>query len=233
MSSVRPMLARTLRRVLYLAVAAFALGVPHAGTADERDKPGAFDYYTLVLSWSPSYCASEGRDRRDRQCDAAKQHGFVLHGLWPQYKRGWPEDCFIGRRPWVPQDVIDTMLDIMPNRNLIIHEYRAHGTCAGLSPEAYFAAARALYRRVEIPARYAEPHRTFSLSPQNIERDFAAANPWLKTEMMAVTCRDRKLFDIRICFNRDLSPRACGRSEDQQRLCPIGTIAVTPARSRP
>ncbi len=233
MSSMRPMLVQTLRHVLYLAVAVFALSVPHAGTAGVRDKPGAFDYYTLVLSWSPSYCASEGRDRRDRQCDAAKRHGFVLHGLWPQYDRGWPEDCFTGRRPWVPQDVIGTMLDVMPNRNLIIHEYRAHGTCSGLGPEAYFAAARALYQRLKIPARYAEPHRAFSLSPQNIERDFAAANPWLKPETMAVTCRNRKLFDIRICFNRDLSPRACGRNEDQQRLCPIGNIAVPPARSRP
>jgi ribonuclease T2 len=227
------MFAQALRRVLHLAVAAFALGVSHAGTAEERDKPGAFDYYTLVLSWSPSYCASEGRNRRDRQCDAAKQHGFVLHGLWPQYDRGWPEDCFTGRRPWVPQDVIEAMRDIMPNRNLIIHEYRAHGTCSGLDPEAYFAAARALYQRLEIPARYAAPHRTFSLSPQDIERDFAAANPWLKPETMAVTCRNRKLFDIRICFNRDLSPRGCGRNEDQKLLCPIGNIAVPPARSRP
>jgi ribonuclease T2 len=227
------MFAQALRRVLHLAVAAFALGVSHAGTAEERDKPGAFDYYTLVLSWSPSYCASEGRNRRDRQCDAAKQHGFVLHGLWPQYDRGWPEDCFTGRRPWVPQDVIEAMRDIMPNRNLIIHEYRAHGTCSGLDPEAYFAAARALYQRLEIPARYAAPHRTFSLSPQDIERDFAAANPWLKPETMAVTCRSRKLFDIRICFNRDLSPRGCGRNEDQKLLCPIGNIAVPPARSRP
>ena len=58
MSSMRPMLAQTLRRVLHLAVAVFALSVPQAGTAEERDKPGAFDYYTLVLSFGLSSLAT-------------------------------------------------------------------------------------------------------------------------------------------------------------------------------
>ncbi|MGB6347137.1 MAG: ribonuclease T, partial [Methyloceanibacter sp.] len=54
-------------------------------TRKERDKdegqPKPFDYYALVLGWSPSYCAAEGKQRRDRQCETP--HGFVLHGLWP------------------------------------------------------------------------------------------------------------------------------------------------------
>ena len=43
------------------------------------------------------------------------------------------------KRPWVPQSVIDDIRDIMPSKNLIIHEYRAHGTCSGLEPAQYSA----------------------------------------------------------------------------------------------
>jgi ribonuclease T2 len=34
---------------------------------------------------------------------------------------------------------------------MIIHEYRAHGTCAGLEPKQYFSPARDLYDRITIP----------------------------------------------------------------------------------
>lgn len=83
-----------------------------------------------MLDWFPSYCAAEGKQRHDRQCETETPHGFVLHGLWPQYENGWPQDCMARKRAWVPQAVIDEMRDIMPSKNLIIHEYRAHGTCA-------------------------------------------------------------------------------------------------------
>jgi ribonuclease I len=59
----------------------------------------------------------EGRLRRDAECNSAKPHAFVLHGLWPEYEKGWPEDCSIGKRPWVPTSVIDEMRDIMPTMN--------------------------------------------------------------------------------------------------------------------
>jgi ribonuclease T2 len=53
----------------------------------------------------------------------------------------------------VPQSVIDDIRDIMPSKNLVIHEYRAHGTCSGLAPDQYFGLARDLYERVGIPPR--------------------------------------------------------------------------------
>jgi ribonuclease T2 len=51
-----------------------------------------FDYWLLALSWSPSWCATEG-DGDDAQCAPDRDLGFVLHGLWPQYEEGWPEWC--------------------------------------------------------------------------------------------------------------------------------------------
>ena len=58
-----------------------------------EDRAGVFDYYVLSLSWSPNWCAYEGDARGSDQCDARHDHGWILHGLWPQYHRGWPDYC--------------------------------------------------------------------------------------------------------------------------------------------
>ena len=218
-----------MRGVKCMAVAAAVLSVllsASGAPAFDRDRPGVFDYYVLVLGWSPTYCLIEGRLRRDTQCDAETAHDFVLHGLWPQYDRGWPKDCYAGRRPWVPSEVIDTMRDIMPSKSLIIHEYATHGTCAGLTPEQYYDAARALYDRVSLPPEFTDPDARRDLSPEGVEREFLAANPWLSADMIAVTCRREALLDISVCFDRDLRPRKCGANEDQRRLCRASTINV-------
>jgi ribonuclease T2 len=196
-----------------------------------RNPPGRFDYYLLVLGWSPTYCASERHDRSDQQCETQHPRSFVLHGLWPQYERGWPKDCATGARPWVPRPVIDKMLDVMPSTHLIIHEYQTHGTCSGLGPTEYFSAARELYDRVRIPSRYADPATRLEASPDEIERDFVAANPWLKPDMMAVACRGEDLLDVRFCFGRDLAPRPCGANEDEKRLCRQDTVSLRPAEA--
>ena len=57
------------------------------------DTAGEFDYYVMALSWSPNWCVSEGDARDAEQCDARHDYGWVLHGLWPQYERGWPDYC--------------------------------------------------------------------------------------------------------------------------------------------
>ena len=68
---------------MMLLLAAFLLC---AQAAQAKGRPGEFDYYALALSWSPEHCAIKPADRE--QC--SRQLGFVLHGLWPQYQRGYP-----------------------------------------------------------------------------------------------------------------------------------------------
>ena len=117
------------------------------GTEDGRNVAGQFDYYALVLSWSPSYCSGVQSDGYNPQCDRSdgKRYNFVLHGLWPQYApKGWPQDCPVRGRAFVPRPVINSMLDIMPSDKLVIHEYRKHGTCSGMEPTQYFELARKL-----------------------------------------------------------------------------------------
>jgi len=196
---------------------------------------GKFDYYTLVMSWSPTHCVTAERGRDDMQCSRGDGHryGFVLHGLWPQYEKGYPESCRIGRRPFVPQLVIDQMLDIMPSRGLVIHEYRQHGTCSGLDPQNYYRLSRTLYNSVRIPERFQNPFETQFVSPRDIVTEFMRANPGLRPEMMAVTCGGpgNRLRDIRICLTREGRPRACGGNEHQGKLCRADQMHVPPVRS--
>ena len=217
-----------LRRALPFLIVLTCLFTERAAWSAERNKAGEFDYYVLVLTWMPSYCRGEGRSRKDGQCDTSKPHAFLLHGLWPQYEKGWPENCPIGKRPWVPAKLIEEMRDVMPSKNLIIHEYRVHGTCSGLEPAQYFGVARQLYERVSVPLRFLANDADRLASPDEIEREFLAANPWIEPDMISVTCRRANLLDIRVCFGRDLFPRSCGVNEDQKRLCPAGKITVPP-----
>ena len=144
----------------------------------QRNVAGQFDYYALVLSWSPTYCAEKGDSDR-MQCNRSdgRRYSFVLHGLWPQYERGYPSECQLPRRPFVPEPVIDSMLDIMPSRGLVIHEYRTHGTCSGLDPERYFSTAHRLFDSIKIPERFRNPIQSQTVSPSDVRNEFLRANP--------------------------------------------------------
>jgi ribonuclease T2 len=198
-------------------------------------QPGRFDYYVLSLSWSPSYCAGLPRDGYDPQCHRrdGKRYAFVLHGLWPQFERGWPESCPSPDRGFVPRPVANRMLDIMPSDKLVFHEYRKHGVCTGLGVDRYFDLARRLYEKIRIPRRYAVTvEDRLTVSPQELMQEFVAANPGLKPDMLAVVCGGpgNRLREVRICFGRDGQLRACGRNEDQRKLCSAGSMYVPPVR---
>lgn len=217
-----------LRILLALCPLLLLLGT---GTAGAGGKPGNFTYYVLALSWSPTYCETDGRGRKDTQCSGARPYAFVLHGLWPQYAKGWPERCDTGKKPWVPRKVIDSMLDIMPARGLVIHQYKKHGTCSGLSPKDYFTLSRTLFEQIRIPARYLTPRQYETVSPRQIEAEFLKANPALAPEMVAIACgHQRRLREIRICFSRDRKPVPCGMNEAQPKLCKLEKIVMPPVR---
>ncbi len=198
-----------------------------------RNVAGQFDYYALVLSWSPSYCADARND--DQQCGRrdGKRFSFVLHGLWPQYERGWPQDCRTPRRPFVPEALIDSMLDIMPSSRLVIHEYRKHGTCSGLPPDLYFSTARRLFKSIRIPDNYKNPMETQSIEPKQLAADLLRANPGLKSDSFAIVCggAGNRLKEVRFCFNKNGEPRGCGGNEDQRKLCSANRMYVPPVRS--
>ncbi len=221
-----------------LAVAAVAWGAMPSAQAQRQNQnqsqnqPGDFDYYALVMSWSPSFCAGEGAGRGDPQCSPNRPYAFVLHGLWPQYARGFPENCRTSFNPFVPRPVINGMLDIMPSPNLAIHEYRKHGTCSGLEPKAYFDNARIMFNKVKIPVAYQNLDRPLMTNVRDITKAFVAANPGLKPEMMGVACgRPNRMKEIRFCFSKEGEFKTCGSNENQGRLCRSPNVYMPPVRA--
>lgn len=211
-----------------LIVFLFALALPASA---KENRPGIFDYYVLALSWSPTYCATTGDARGDEQCAPRRNYAFVVHGLWPQFNQGWPQDCQV-RDSWVPRDVIDGMMDIMPSRRLIIHEWKKHGTCSGLSVEDYFQSVRYGFKKVLIPARYLSPQATVKTTPQQLVTDFVKTNRGLTQDMLSVQCgnsRDEaRLSELRICFDKQGEFRRCGVNE--QRSCRARVLVMPPVR---
>lgn len=207
---------------------------PYASQANPKNEAGRFDYYALVLSWSPTYCAGLQGGGYDPQCHSrdGKRYSFVLHGLWPQHERGWPQDCPTHARPFVPEKIINGMLDIMPSKRLVIHEYRKHGTCSGLSPEDYFKVSRQLFEKVKVPPRYEHPNQPLTVSPGELVRDFISVNPSLKPDSLAVACGGpgNRLREIRVCFSREGNYRPCGHNEDARRLCSADKLYLPPVR---
>lgn len=207
---------------------------------DERSARGAnaadFDYYALVLSWSPTFCSGSQAGADDAlQCERrdGKRYSFVLHGLWPQYERGYPANCRVPGGDRVPGAVIDQMLDIMPSPGLVKHQYRKHGTCSGLKAGEFFDLARASYQRVVVPKRFQNPFETQFLSPDEVADEFIAANPGLKENMIGVACGGPgdRLREVRICLTKTGGFRPCGENERQGKLCRSQRVSVPPVRS--
>jgi ribonuclease T2 len=200
---------------------------------------GKFDYYVMALSWSPSFCSGAAGQSRGNESQCAPRNGkrfsFVLHGLWPQFERGWPQDCASPDNGFVPRDAANRMLDIMPSDKLVFHEYRKHGTCSGLGIDGYFDLARKSYNKVQIPARYTnatDPRMT--VNRDELLTDFMAANPGLGPDMIAVKCsgNGNQLDEVRVCFDKAGNFRACGKNENQAKLCAPGArIYVPPVRT--
>jgi ribonuclease T2 len=71
------------------------------------------------------------------------------------------------------------------------------------------------------------------VTPREVEGEFMRANPWLRPEMIAVTCGGpgNRLRDVRICLTHDGQGRACGQNENQRKLCRADEVHVPPVRS--
>ncbi|TCD14327.1 ribonuclease T2 family protein [Oricola cellulosilytica] len=164
-----------------------------------------FDFYVLALSWSPSYCASEGDRANRQQCGARPSHGFVVHGLWPQFAQGYPADCETELPLSVERSMSDTMLDIMPSTGLVRHQWKKHGTCTGLSQADYFSVTRMARDRIAVPANFVRRDAHAALDPDDVEGAFIAANPDMPADAVAVTCDRRFLREVRICLSKDMT----------------------------
>lgn len=199
--------------------AALALTLSLSLPAHADGQPGKFDYYLLTLSWSPEYCAKAKNDKF--QCGAGKHYGFVVHGLWPQYDKGYPDSCSM--TPAVPNAVVQDMLVIMPSEQLIQHEWEKHGTCSGEKVGDYFGLIKSTFQTIKIPAAFTNPSSQVNTSAADIRKQFIASNPNLQ---MAVACKGKYLQEVRLCFDKEMHPTAC--SSDVRDYCSSPTVLVRP-----
>lgn len=200
------------------------LAVPVWG---EGEKAGEFDYYVLSLSWSPNWCAYEGDARGSDQCDARHDHGWIMHGLWPQFHRGYPSYCRTAERP-PSRGMTAEMADIMGTSGLAWHQWKKHGVCTGLSAPAYCALSREAYGRVVRPPVFRKLDKTVRLPASVVQDAFLQANPGMEPDGVTITCRDGHIQEARICLSRDLDPVPCG--QDVVRDCTARDALFTPIR---
>jgi len=130
------------------------------------DTDGDFDYYVLALSWQPAFCETKSQKPECRSQDNSRfdATNFVLHGLWPNQNDD-PSHSFAYCEQ--PNNIINTDKDsdwcdlpelplsaavendlntFMPGAASCLdnHEWYKHGTCAGMSADAYFALSNGL-----------------------------------------------------------------------------------------
>ena len=150
-----------------------------------------------------------------------------MHGLWPQYEKGFPEFCQ-QPAPRLDRNIVSSMLDLMPAPSLIFNEWSKHGTCAGPNPRAYFETMRKARAGVKIPEPYIEPARALTVTPDEVEEAFVQANPGLTRTGIAVICDNRRLREVRVCLGKDLRFRDC--AEVDRRACRSKEIVMPPMR---
>lgn len=170
------------------------------------------EYYVMSYSWAPDHCRRV--DRRDKipggkdylQCGSGKQHGYILHGLWPQGSRSkpgnFPRACE-GDQKRIDRKLLENYLCMTPSVWLLQHEYEYHGTCMHdetlEDPKTYFDTALRLHRQLKLPDREL---------PDTAEsrRWLLANNPHLKPEAIQYYAKGR---EWQFCYDTSFSPAAC------------------------
>ena len=167
--------------------------------------------YTLALSWSPEFCKPRrGQTRHARQCSGRDgMFGLVVHGLWPESGRSWPQWCASQRRP-LPREVAANMC-ITPSAALIARQWAKHGACMTSRPATYFKVTRILWQGLRIPD-FDRISREDGLTAGTIRTRFADANRGWPREAVGIKLNARGwLEELRLCYDKRFMPTACDR----------------------
>ena len=165
--------------------------------------------YTLALSWSPEFCRGRERDTAHRlQCSGAMgRFGFVVHGLWPEGRAGYPQYC--RRVPAPPPAVVRAQLCRTPTVEVIGHEWAKHGSCMARDAAGYFRVSNILAEAMRYPAMESLS-RDEGLSAGKLRAALAAANPGRAPDSFGVRLNERGwLREVLVCLDRRFRPRRC------------------------
>ena len=179
---------------------------------DARPRVLPVSGYTLALSWSPEFCKPrKDQPRHARQCGGrAGMFGLVVHGLWPDSARSWPQWCPTRRQPQ-PRELAANMC-LSPSAALLARQWAKHGACMARKPATYFKVMRILWEGLRIPD-YDRVSREDGLTAGTIRTRFVDANPGWSREAVGVKLNARGgLQELRLCYDRRFMPTACDRT---------------------
>lgn len=175
-----------------------------------------FDFYLLNLSWSPEFCHSHPGAQ-----ECAAHATFVLHGLWPQNNDGsYPQRCSNDPGPADPA----AFKDIYPDAGLLEHEWHTHGSCTGLSADAFLTTARTAFHSVTIPPKLSNLSSQTSMPPEEILGLFTDSNPGIPRASLALSCGNNYLTAVEVCLDKGLHPIAC----PNVRSCRANVVRIPP-----
>jgi len=164
--------------------------------------------YTLAASWSPEYCR---KGDGSMQCSGRQgRFGFILHGLWPEARRG-PPPQWCAAHPAPSPELLRRNLCMTPSASLLAHEWAKHGSCMVPTPERYFRVSSVLWRSLRWPD-LDRLSRNPALTAGDLRRAFVAANPdWSPRQVGLVVSRTGWLREVRLCYGRGFMPATCDR----------------------
>jgi ribonuclease T2 len=221
-------LGKTLSRFLVSGFVAFFLIGPVALAASEADledlpgfnltlpgQPGVFDYYVLALSWSPAFCESlRTEGQTDPQCKNPGL-GFVVHGLWPQFRSGgYPAYCNLDEAS-VDESLLGSWpsdkLELPPEHgDFVAYEWSKHGTCTGLDQEDYFNLLKKAVSEVRVPESFLNGVQPLNLEETDLMNRFLEVNPaFFHEQMRVLRYREGRISDLLLCFDKSLRPMPC------------------------
>jgi ribonuclease T2 len=161
----------------------------------------------LALSWSPLYCAEEGRADRE-QCGGDRK-GFVVHGLWPLPDKSGGNGCTTDHA--LDSAALALALTMMPTARLAEHEWRKHGSCSDLAPASYFRLMQFATQRAKVPTELVAPQYETETNLSSFETRWQAVNPGLDGAALAVVCASssNRLKEVRLCTDAALRWTRC------------------------
>lgn len=162
------------------------------------------DLLIIAMSHQPEFCyqhSREGFPGCQHPTDYIKTH-LTIHGLWPEYKDGtWPSMCTRERLdPKVVTELKEGLEMYWPNvkesetdpnhDEFWSHEWSKHGTCSGLSQEAYFRSALSHYL----------PTPEMIQSAKTVEKDVLLQAYGGANKVVTVCSAKKYLSEVRSCL---------------------------------
>ncbi len=136
-----------------------------------------------------------------------------------------PEHCPTTDEP--DRKTVAGALAFMPSRTLVDHEWRTHGACTGLDPAGYFALADRAFATLHVPPEMQAPKDAVKTTTDALLDAFRRTNSGLVDDALSLHCSRGELVEVRVCLDKDLAPRACGKR--MQSRCSATAPFVLPA----